>query len=75
MSNSHHLSFTKMEVARQRALVRALASAHKKEEKEKGKEGASLSAPKVIGKGAPKRKVDGKDDHPSKKVSVTHREK
>ena len=71
MSNSRHLSFTKMEVARQRAS----ASAHKKEEKEKGKEGASLSAPKVIGKGAPKRKVDGKDNHPSKKVSVTHREK
>ena len=55
--------------------MRASASAHKKEEKEKGKEGASSSAPKVIGKGAPKRKVDGKDNHPSKKVSVTHREK
>ena len=64
-----------MEVARQRALVRALASAHKKEDKEKGKERVSSLAPKVIGKGAPKRKVDEKDDRPSKKVSVTHREK
>ena len=34
-------------------------------------EGASLSTFKVIRKGAPKRKVDGKDDRPPKKVSIT----
>ena len=56
-------------------MVKALTTTHKKEEKEKGKEGASLLAPKVIKKGAPKRKADGKDDRPSKKVLVTLREK
>ena len=30
-----------------------------------------MSAPKVAGKGVLKRKADGKDDHPPKKVSVT----
>ena len=62
-----------MEVARQR--VRAVA-AHKKEEERraKGKEGASLSAPKAISKGLSKRKVDGKDDHPPKKAVVTPRD-
>ena len=34
-------------------------------------DGASSSAPKSIRKGAHKRKVDGKDDHPPKKPSVT----
>lgn len=34
-------------------------------------DGASLSAPKVVGKGPHKRKPDGKDDRPSKKPSVT----
>jgi len=49
---------------------------HKKElEKAKGKEGASSSAPKAVGKGAPKRKVDRKDDRQSKKVFVTLGEK
>jgi len=42
---------------------------------EKGKEGESSSAPKVVGKGAPKRKADWKDDYPSKKVLVTPGEK
>ena len=32
-------------------------------------------APKVIKKGAPKRKVDEKDDRPPKKVSVAPRDK
>ena len=36
----------------------------------KGKEGVSLSAPKVVRKGAPKRTADGKDDRPPKKVFV-----
>ena len=45
--------------------------ARRKEEKEKGKEGVSSSAPKVVGKGVPKRKADGKDDRPPKKVSIT----
>lgn len=66
-----------MEAAKQRALVRASVAACKKEEgkKEKGKEGASLSAPKAIGKGAPKRKNYRKDYCLSKKPSVTPREK
>ena len=34
-----------------------------------------MSAPKAVTKGAAKRNGDGKDDHPSKKVSVTPREK
>ena len=60
-----------------RASVKALAVAHKKEEEkmEKGKEGTSSSALKVVGKGTPKRKTDGKDNRPSKKASVTPREK
>ena len=61
-----------MDAARQRALVKASAAARKKEErkKEKGKEGASLSAPKVAEKGAPKRKNDEKDNCPPKKPSI-----
>ena len=35
------------------------------------RDGASSSAPKVVGKGVHKRKADGKDDHPSKKPFVT----
>ena len=62
-----------MEAARLRAQERATA-AHKKEENAKGKEGASSLAPKAVNKGATKRKGDRKDDHPSKKVSVTPRE-
>ena len=47
-----------MELGRQRAQVRA-ATVHRKEEekKAKGKEGASSSTLKVVGKGVPKRKV------------------
>ena len=37
----------------------------------KGKEKASSSAPKAVGKKVPKRKADGKDNRPSKKVTVT----
>ena len=67
MSNSYHLSFAEMEAAGQRAMVRAAMARKKEEEKrEKGKEGASSSAPKAIGKGALKRKADRKDDHPLK---------
>ena len=52
--------------------MRAVAACRKEEEKKvKGKEGASLLAPKAVGKGAPKRKADGKDDRLSKKVAVT----
>ena len=50
-------------------------TARRKEEKEKGKEGMSSLAPKVVGKGVPKRKSDGKDDRPPKKVSATPRDK
>ena len=45
-------------------------TARRKEEKEKGNEGVSSSAPKVVRKGVPKRKADGKDDRPPKKVSI-----
>ena len=72
------LSLVEMDAARQRVLVRASAAGRKKEEerKEKGKERASLLAPKAVGKGAPKRKTDKKDDdHPSKKQLVTPGEK
>ena len=52
--------------------MRAAAARNKEEErKAKGKEGASLSAPQVVEKGASKRKADGKDDRPSKKAAVT----
>ena len=37
----------------------------------KGKEKASSSAPKAVGKKVPKRKADGKDNRPSKKVTIT----
>ena len=60
-----------MEAARQR--VKAVATC-KKEEK-KTKVGESSSPPKAIGKGAAKRKADGKDERPSKKASVTPGEK
>ena len=64
------MSLTKIEANRQRALVMAAVTRKKDEEKKgKGKEGASLSAPKAAGNGAPKRKAHGKDDHPSKKPS------
>ena len=71
MSNSRLLSFTDMEAARQRALVKALATVRKKEENEKGKEGASSSTPKVVKKGVPKRKAERKDDRPLKKGPIT----
>jgi len=59
-----------------RASVRASAVARMKEEKkENGKEGTSLLTPKVVEKGAPKRKANGKDDYPSKKELVTLGEK
>ena len=60
-----------MEAARQRALVRGSATTSKKEEKEEGNKGASSSAPKVVEKGAPKRKVERKDDRPLKKGTIT----
>ena len=50
-----------MEVAKQKVRV---AVARNKEE-EKTKVGESSSTPKVVSKGATKRKNDRKDDHPS----------
>ena len=66
-----------MEAGILRAFMRASAVMRKKMEKEreKGKEGTSSLAPKVIGKGVPKRKAEGKDDRPSKKVIVTLNDK
>ena len=60
-----------MEATRQR--VRVVATC--KKEEEKTKVGESSSAPKVVDKGATKRKNDGKDDRQSKKASVTPAEK
>ena len=52
------------------------AAAHRKEkQKAKGKEGASSSAPKAVEKGVPKRKADEKDNRPSKKVTITPKDK
>ena len=52
--------------------MRAAATRKKEEErKAKGKEGASSSASKAVSKGLAKRKGDGKDDHPSKKATIT----
>ena len=56
-----------MEVVRQRALVRALTAACKQKEKE----GALMSTPKVVGKGMSKQKSEGKDDRPLKKGPST----
>ena len=64
-----------MEVAIQRAQVKAAAAHRKEKQKAKGKEGASSSAPKAVKKGMPKRKADEKDNRPSKKVTVTPRDK
>lgn len=59
-----------------RASIRAFAAVCKeKEKKEKGKEGASSSAPKFVENGVLKREANGKDDHPFKKASVTPEEK
>jgi len=60
-----------MEVARQR--VRATVAC--KKEKEKTQVGESSLALKAIGKGAAKRKANGKDECPSNKVSVILGEK
>lgn len=56
-----------MEATRHRALVRASVAECKKKDKEE----ASSSAPKVVGKGAAKRKSEGKDNRPLKKGLVT----
>lgn len=56
-----------MEAERQKALVRASATTRKQKEKE----GASTSAPKVITKGSSKLKNEGKDNRPHKKGSST----
>ena len=47
----------------------------KKEENKTKGDGMSSSAPKAVKKGAHKRKVDGKDDRPPKKPSITIRDK
>ena len=65
LSNFRHFPLAEMEATRQRALVLTSAMACKKE-----KEGASTSAPKVIGKGSLKRKNEGKANCPLKKGSV-----
>ena len=54
--------------------MQAATTKKKEENKMKGEE-ASSSTPKAVGKGAPKRKADKKDDCPPKKASVTARDK
>ena len=51
------------------------AATTRKKEEEKTKVGESSSAPKAVGKGATKRKANGKDDRLSKKAFVTPGEK
>ena len=63
LSNVRLLPFTEMEAAKQRALVRASAAAHKQKEKE----GASSSTPKFVIKRFSNRKSEGKDDRSFKK--------
>ena len=59
-----------MEAAKQR--VRAAAARKKEEEKAtKGKDETSLLAPKTVTRGSVKRKNDGKDECPLKKLTVT----
>ena len=59
-----------MDAAKQR--VRAPTTCKKEEErKAKGKEGTSSSVPKTVYKGSAKRKTDGVNDRPPKKVAVT----
>ena len=60
--------FAEMESAKQR--IRVVAARQKEEKRAKG-ELTSSSAPKAITKGPPKRKTDGKDSRPLKKVTVT----
>ena len=59
----------------QKAQVKASTAHRKEKQKAKGKEGVSSSAPKAVEKGVPKRKADEKDNPPSKKVTVTPRDK
>ena len=57
-----------MEAGRQR--VRATAARKEEEKAAKGKDGTSLSTPKVVAKGSAKRKNEEKDEHPTKKTAV-----
>ena len=59
-----------MDAAKQR--VRAIVARKKEEAKKaKGQEGTSSSVPTAVSKGSTKRKVDGEDDRPPKKVAVS----
>ena len=60
-----------MESARHR--VRAAVARKKEEKKAKETEGGSSLAPKTVSK-VSKQKPNGKDDHPSKKVTITLRD-
>ena len=52
--------------------VRAAAACKEEEEKKtKGQEGTSSLVPKAVSKGLAKRKADGEDDRPPKKVAIT----
>lgn len=58
-----------MDIAKQR--VRAVAARKKEEAKKaKGQEGTSSSVPKAISKSSTKRKTDGENDRPPKKVAI-----
>ncbi|KAL0009168.1 hypothetical protein SO802_010670 [Lithocarpus litseifolius] len=61
----------KISPAKLKVQIRNAAPRKKEEGRGKEKEGASLSLPKVIIKGAPKRKGDEIEDRPSKKQIVT----
>ena len=59
-----------MDTAKQRVGV-AVTRKKEEEKKTKGQEGTSLSVPMAISKGLAKRKADGEDDRPPKKVAIT----
>ena len=59
-----------MDATKQR--VRAAATCKKEEaERTKGQEGTSSLVLAAVSKGSTKRKVDGEDDHPPKKVAIS----
>ncbi|KAL0009387.1 hypothetical protein SO802_010889 [Lithocarpus litseifolius] len=60
-----------MESAKLRAQIKAAAERKKEKGKGKEKEGTSSSLPKVVIKGAPKRKGDGTEDHQPKRQAIT----
>ena len=68
--DTRSLSFVEMDAAKQKVRM-AVARKKEEEKKAKGQKGTSSSVPAAISKGSAKRKVDGEDDRPPKKVVVS----